>query len=166
MAASETVSSTEVKPPKRSWKNVLIAPKFQLKFVAWFSLHGVVLGIFYNLFVGAFIRKSFGLILEQSPFAPSQRQEVLVSLDALMLKVLLVSGLFVLFSAVAGLMFSHRTSGPLYNLKRAFRRIKNGDKGVRCQFRTHDELQDVSTEFNEMMESLEQRAESNARNSS
>ena len=68
--------------------------------------------------------------------------------------------------AVVGLAIftTNRTAGPLVLIKRAFEAVKAGDMDHRLKFRQTDKhLKSLEFAFNEMMVSLQERAEARAR---
>ena len=53
-----------------------------------------------------------------------------------------------------GLTASHRIAGPLYRLKQAMKEVTAGDMRVRIKLRDGDQLTDMASIFNAMMERL------------
>jgi nitrogen fixation/metabolism regulation signal transduction histidine kinase len=54
-----------------------------------------------------------------------------------------------------GLTLSHRLAGPIYRLKKSMKQVAEGDREVRIHLRRRDELTDVATQFNEMVDAVE-----------
>jgi len=53
-----------------------------------------------------------------------------------------------------GIFYSHRIAGPIYNLKRMLNQVSEGRLDVVMRLRRQDELKDVETAFNQMMQKL------------
>ena len=51
--------------------------------------------------------------------------------------------------------FSHRMVGPMVRVRRELKKLSEGKKAQRMEFRPHDYWQDVATEFNEMCDFAE-----------
>lgn len=76
-----------------------------------------------------------------------------------------VAGLILASCLCAGAIFAlamitaHRVAGPLVGLARTFEEVKKGDYSKRLQFREYDGLDDLATNFNEMMRDLQEKVE-------
>lgn len=67
----------------------------------------------------------------------------------------------VLLAVVLGFLavrYSHRFAGPIYRISTDIRRALAGEDGVRIQLRRNDELRELASRINALLESLE-RAE-------
>lgn len=147
---------------KRSWKNVLVDPKYQLKFVAWFTVHGVVLGTFYTALITFLVRSTFTKLITVAGVDPARRGALMATFDSVLLQAAGATGLFIVLCAVSGLMFSHRSAGPLYRFKRLFAQVRDGDFSARCHLRKSDHYRDAADLFNQMMNTVEERAKDRA----
>ncbi|MCA9392858.1 MAG: HAMP domain-containing protein [Candidatus Omnitrophica bacterium] len=54
-------------------------------------------------------------------------------------------------------MFSHKISGPLFNINREVEKMANGDLSQRVKIRSDDQLQHLGSSIDEMRESLRKR---------
>ena len=69
-----------------------------------------------------------------------------------------ISGvLFLLLTGIIGIFLSHRIAGPLYKIQKTFEKIKDGDLTQRVFLRPKDELRDFAEDFNQMMDSIENK---------
>lgn len=59
---------------------------------------------------------------------------------------------------VLAVRYSHRFAGPLYRISTDIRRVLAGEEGVRIQLRKNDELRELASRINLLLEALE-RAE-------
>lgn len=69
------------------------------------------------------------------------------------LAILLIS-LLISFMAIR---FSHKVAGPIYRIRLTIREVKKGNVAARAFIRENDKLQDFADEFNEMLDSLEEK---------
>jgi nitrogen fixation/metabolism regulation signal transduction histidine kinase len=58
---------------------------------------------------------------------------------------------------LAGVFLSHRIAGPAYHLRKAARRVGDGDLDCRVHLRRHDYLQSTAESFNQMIAQLNER---------
>jgi nitrogen fixation/metabolism regulation signal transduction histidine kinase len=84
---------------------------------------------------------------------PTAKELVDLSLKPLLFVIPMV---FILFAIllVYLIFLTHRTAGPLHQLKNAMSRVSQGDFSVRVKFRRADEIKDVEDSFNQMVEKL------------
>jgi methyl-accepting chemotaxis protein len=143
---------------KRHLKNLVIVPGFQGRFLAWFCFHLGVFGLSYGLLVTYLVKSTFQILLDQALFTPEQRASINADLDVLLLRLVIGTVAFVVLAALSGLLFSHRSAGPMYRLMKLFEEVKAGNLGARCHLRAKDEMKEVATAFNEMMSALEERS--------
>lgn len=143
---------------QRSWKNVLVDPKYQLKFVAWFTVHGVVLGVFYTALISFLVRSTFTKLVSVAGVDEADQAVLMGTFDSILIQAAGATGLFILLCAVSGLMFSHRSAGPLYRFKALFAQVRDGDFSARCHLRKGDHYQDAADLFNQMMNTVEEHA--------
>ena len=150
----QTMTNSE-KKHRRNYKNFLINPKFQLKYVFWMVSTGAGLALTYSVLFYNFANDSYKLIIELSK-VPEETQ---VLMQYQLTKVILIQGvvtfIFLLCIGLVGVLFSHRVAGPLYKLKSAFERVKKGEGQLRIYFRKYDEFQEVALEFNKMLDQIQ-----------
>jgi nitrogen fixation/metabolism regulation signal transduction histidine kinase len=85
-----------------------------------------------------------GIALGDSPFSAQIKAALILAVA------IYVTGVLAL-----GIFTAHRLAGPYLALIRTFREIKEGNFSARLHFRTHDDLAEVESGFNEMMDVLE-----------
>lgn len=98
------------------------------------------------------LRARAGELEKQAAQIEAQHQRVLLGL---------VVGLsvFVLLLGVAGIMFTHKVSGPIFKMKRLLREVGKGKLVVREKLRKGDELQHFFETFELMVADLRRRQE-------
>ncbi len=136
----------------RSWKNILVNPAYQLKYIFWVSISGVCLVILNTSIFYFYIRENYSILVDLSPMTDDAKAQLYRELYVIVLKLGLVSVVFLFVACYLGLVFSHRTAGPMYHFKRIFLAIKEGKEDARIHLRPKDDFQDVAQSFNEMMD--------------
>ena len=140
---------------KRSLKNFLINPLYQLKYIFWISAAGLALILGNALVFYYYIRENYELLIELSPMDDSTKAQLYRELYEIIIKLSLVGCGFVIVSMLIGVVISHRTAGPMYHFKRVFNELKNGKTSSRIRLRPNDDFQDVAQAFNEMMDTVQ-----------
>lgn len=82
------------------------------------------------------------------------KAQLYAELGEMILKICGISSVFIIVCILLGIIISHRTAGPLFQFRKVFLEIKNGDLKKRIHLRPKDEFQDVAIAFNEMMDSI------------
>jgi methyl-accepting chemotaxis protein len=141
---------------KRKFKQILINPGFQLRYIFWLTTSGFILVLINAMIAYSYIRENYITLVELSPMTDQTRALMYAELRNLILALSVTSLCFLGLISVLGLILSHRTAGPLYHLNRVFNEIQSGNRKARAKFRQQDEFQDVADSFNEMMDSLTQ----------
>ena len=141
-------------PYKRSWKNYLIDPAFQLKYAFWISGTGVLLvgsiaALFYR-----YIRENYAILVELSPMTDELKIHMWAELDRIMIQLGLISALFLVCVTLLGIVISHKAAGAVYHFKKVFRQIAEGKTDARIRLRPGDDFQEAAQEFNSMMDRL------------
>ena len=139
---------------KRSLRNFLINPVYQLKYIFWVGASGFALvilnaGVFYY-----YIRENYAILVELSPMTEETKAQLYSELYSIMIKLGAGSILFLVLVALFGVVLSHRTAGALYHFNKIFNAIKSGQTSARIKLRPSDDFQEVAREFNEMMDAL------------
>lgn len=162
MAESERVQKP-AGPPKRSLKNYLLDPTFQLKYT------GMVIGVTLTLatILGGFAYKeSKGqteslkttMVINATSLDSQAMDMILRQADERDRNVLasIIFGVALLTVAlgITGVIVTHKVVGPAYKLKLLLRQVGEGKLKLFGHLRKGDELQDVFEEFASMIQSL------------
>jgi methyl-accepting chemotaxis protein len=139
---------------KRTLKNLLINPQYQLRYVFWLSSTGFGLVLVNALIAYSYINENYVTLVDLSPMSEEAKSQLYGELRHLILALSVVSFTFMTLIFVLGVFLSHRTAGPMYHFKRVFEEIRDGNLNQRVHLRPKDEFQDVAKSFNEMMDSI------------
>lgn len=148
-------SNSSGRPPyRRKLINLVVNPGYQFRYVFWVSLTGAFLvvlnaGIFYS-----YVKENYAILVDLSPMTDEAKALLYQELHQILLELGLASFAFILLVSFLGLVFSHRTAGPMYHFDRVFREIKEGKVDSRVRLRPKDDFRNVADTFNEMMDSL------------
>jgi methyl-accepting chemotaxis protein len=141
----------------RKLRNFLINPRYQAKYIFWISLTGLTLVIGNASVFYYYISQNYKILVDMSPM----EDDVKVQLHRELARIVLLLGsfslVFVFVVSVIGLLYSHRTAGPLYHFKRVFKAIREGKLDARVHLRPKDDFREVADEFNLMVDSLVSR---------
>ena len=136
-------------------RNLLINPKFQLRFVFENLITAmVVVGVFYAAnfyFFWEIARnaKAAGLPADHIFF------EFIDSQNSLMTNIFFVAAIFlVLLIAIRGILLSHRIAGPLYRLNKHMRQIADGQTKDAVHFRKKDFFAELADSYNDQLNYL------------
>ncbi|MEW6055741.1 MAG: methyl-accepting chemotaxis protein [Bdellovibrionota bacterium] len=146
----ENLTSNQRRSLKRFWLN----PSYQTRYVLWITLTGVFLVALQSIIFYVFTRENYEILVELSPMTDDAKLQLFEELRTIIVLLISASVIFISVMAFLGVVFSHRTVGPLYHFKRVFDDIRSGNKSARIRLRPKDDFQEVAKSFNEMMDSL------------
>jgi len=138
---------------KKPRKNYLINKPYQLGFSVFLILLIFIMVLIAVLFTHYMMLTTIINKVNQLGAMPTAKELVDLSLKPLLFVIPMV---FILFAIllVYLIFLTHRTAGPLHQLKNAMGRVSQGDFSVRVKFRRADEIKDVEDSFNQMVEKL------------
>lgn len=139
---------------RRKITNVKLTAKYHAQFMGWW----IILSIFQLLAIDALLFLVFrNNVIGSTPAASGSVLDILAAHSMFLVPLGMIT--LLLLSAVVSLaiLTAHRIAGPYIALRRTFNAIKAGDLNVRLRFRSYDNMDDVATPFNEMMDSLSAR---------
>lgn len=139
---------------RRNLKNILINPKYQIKYIFWLTFTGFLLIAINAVTFYWYVSENYTILVDLSPMTPEAKSQLYTELHQIILSLSAFSFLFLGAVAVLGLILSHRTAGPMFHFKRVFNEIRTGSRNARVHLRPNDDFQDVAQEFNSMMDSL------------
>lgn len=139
---------------RRQFKNFLINPRFQLRYVFWTTFTGLFLvtvnaAVFYY-----FTRENYKILVDLSPMEENVKAQLYKELYQIIVSLGGFAFVFTLVTAFIGIVLSHKTAGPMINFKRVFREIRDGNVGARVRLRPGDDFRDVADEFNRMVDAI------------
>lgn len=152
---SEKNVTSPTKPQyKRSLRNLFINPRYQLRYVFWLGASGLGLIGMYSLLFYRYVRENYAILVDLSPMNEEAKAQLYRELTEVIVRISAFSVVFLVLVTVVGIIYSHRTAGPMFQFKRVFDQIKSGDTSARIHLRPNDEFKDVAQAFNQMMDTL------------
>lgn len=140
--------------PKYRRLNYFVLPKLQLKFAGWLLV--IVFGI--SVFTALTIYYSIWMLLGEKLAAVYPQGRLVQILNSanltLFLRMLIITPVLV---AVA-IYLSHRIAGPIFNINRSLGEVARGNFSLRIRLRKTDELQDVASNINKVLDVLEEKS--------
>lgn len=139
---------------RRRLKNILLNPRFQLKYVLLSAAGGLVVSLVNAAVFYIYTRENYTILVDLAPMDEQVKLQLYAELRQIVIYLCASSLAFVTGISVLALALSHRTAGPLYHFKRVFEEIKGGRLGSRIRLRPTDDFQEVAGAFNEMIDTL------------
>ncbi len=143
--------------PKRNYRNFLIHPQYQWKYVFWLSATGLALVIMNALIFYHFVGENYRTLVAMAPMTDDVRNQLVRELSQIIIVLSISAVAFLGFAFLFGIVFSHRTAGPMYRLKKTFQEVAEGNLESRIQLRPGDDFHDVADAFNQMMDKVSYR---------
>jgi len=141
-------------PNQRSVKNFLINPAYQLRYVAMLVGCSLILTLVNAAIFYGYSRQNYMLVVDLNPLDSELKARLAYDFRTVIFELGISAVIFAAWMSVLGVILSHRTAGAMFNLKRVFKKIKDGDLDSRAQFRPTDDFHDVAHSLNEMLDSL------------
>lgn len=142
---------------RRSVKNMLVNPGFQLKYGMYFMGFGLVvfLAIFtFVFFTMAQMITSLGSISDIGAEMQDMLNKALIS-AGMVLGLLILA--FALVAVAMGVVLTHRIVGPMIPIRRHIQALVRGTYDSRCHLRDKDELQEIAGDLNDLAMELEKK---------
>ena len=145
---------------KRQIKNLLIAPRFQLRLCLYYAISGVV-------FLGVVVAFALQSLLEVQSLMnanPVMDFQIQSRVNELMFQTVQFSLFgfvaYIAFTSVFALIISHRIAGPVVAIVAFIEQLKLGNYRVERKLRPHDELQEVMSGLHDLASTLRSNSES------
>ena len=145
--------------PVRKISNYLVNPRYQLKYIFWLSLAGLLLVAANGYLVYHYVHENYLALVDLSPMTEEVKQVLRQELHEIVIRLALISVGFLGIVGGIGLVFSHQTAGPLFHFKRVIGEVIAGNLNARVRLRPKDDFQDVALAFNEMVDHLAKSSE-------
>ena len=139
---------------QRKIKNFLINPQFQLRYILFTSLWGLILVALNAIVFYTFISENYEVFIELNDITDDAKQVLYQELYRIIYILIGISSLFLIIVALFGIVLSHRIAGPMYKFKKTFNEIAKGNLDLRIHLRPKDSFKEVAKEFNNMMDYL------------
>ena len=142
---------------KRQLKNLLIAPRFQLRLCLYYAASGF---LFLSVVV-AFALNRLLTVQELMNENTEMNFFVQTQVNDLMLQTIQVSLLgfvcYIVFTSIFALLISHRIAGPVVAIRAFIESLKSGNYQISRSLRPSDELQDVMKGLHELAVVLDKK---------
>ena len=141
----------------RKLKNLLIAPRFQLKLSLYYICSGLVI---IAAMMGLIYQR---LLIVQDIMNDASEMEfsMIARMNEIMFEIVQISlggfAAFVIFSFVFALVISHRIAGPVVAIKAFIDELKKGNYDYPRRLRPRDELVDVMDALHELAPILKEK---------
>jgi methyl-accepting chemotaxis protein len=134
---------------------LLINRPFQLRFTFYVCSWIIALSLIYPWIIYNQLEQ-FLRYVALDPLGPqlSKLQSIRSEMLGLIVTLQVV---FMLTISVVSVILSHRIAGPLYKLSQFFSKVTQGSIAERLTFRKADHFQELASDYNEMMDALEER---------
>jgi hypothetical protein len=120
-------------------------PKYQIKFIFWLTIPGICLIAINALVFYYYVRENYAILVDLSPMTEAAKTQLYSELRDIVIKLAAFSTLFLGIVIVLGVLFSHRTVGPLYRIKKVCDAVCEDDMaGTQIQLRPLDDFKDVA----------------------
>ena len=144
----------------RGWKKgqILIHPKFQIKFIA-FLVGALLLALLFFYLGEIYFINQISAYGTELNLPPNHAFYKLLGLQKeIMNKVFLFTTIFIfIYLVVFGLILSNRIAGPLIKLRSYFEDMAETGKLKKISFRDGDFFKEIEVSFNESIDKLESK---------
>jgi methyl-accepting chemotaxis protein len=137
---------------RRKLVNLLIQPRYQLRYAFLAAGAGAALAAFNSLVFYHYVKENYDTLVELAPMTDGARTLLYRELFDIAVRLGAASMVFTGLVAVFAVVMTHRTAGPLYHMRRVFTEIRDGKRDARVRLRPNDDFQDVARAFNEAMD--------------
>ncbi|MBK8011507.1 MAG: HAMP domain-containing protein [Deltaproteobacteria bacterium] len=138
---------------KRSWRNGLFAPRYQVKLIGLFSLHALLVGGFLLALNEVWLVSVIDRFAPEVGSNPALPEDFGPAILQIVHQLSATVILYMLLCIILGTYLAHRTAGPMYRLSKALEEVEAG-RLTTCVFRSKDEAQGLARAFNAMVETL------------
>jgi hypothetical protein len=94
------------------------------------------------------------LILALVPDPTEIMEQLEISNNILAFNFFFAGAIFIITTALVALIFSHKTAGPLFQIKTVAQKIHDGEKSSRIKLRPGDDFRDVAEHLNSAFEKM------------
>jgi methyl-accepting chemotaxis protein len=140
---------------RRQASRLFINKSFQTKVILMSSGVGLLVSVAYGLVFYTLIKDNYEILVDLSPMVEASRDVLRHELHQMMLFLIMGTVLFLVATVWFAIFLSHRTAGPLYQMKMVFEAVARGERGRRISVRSNDDFQDVAEAANRALDILE-----------
>lgn len=144
-------------PDQRKVRNYLINPRVQFRYILWTTMTGILLVIMNAAFFWFHMSENYQILVDLSPMTDAAKEQLYRELYHAIFELGAGSIVFLIIVSLVGIIFTHRTIGPLYHFNKIFGLIRKGDTSARIHLRQRDDFREIAENFNGMMDDLTKR---------
>lgn len=149
---------------ERKMRNFLIRPGLQFKFSIRIALAALTLSCLNILCFYLYLMENYKIFVDPNGYASQYKVQTMDVLQGELIRISIIlfvfSLIFVGISFLTGIILSHQIAGPMVAFKRTFSKIKEGHLSARINLRSQDEFKDIAGDFNNLMDDLETKLDS------
>lgn len=139
---------------RRRIKNYWIHPRFQTRYIGTMVINALVSLMIFGFVVYSTYKDNYELILSLVPDPTEIKEKMDISQKLLLFNFFFAGTVFIVTTAVVGLIFSHKTAGPLFQIKSIAKKIHSGDASSRIKLRPGDDFREVAEHLNSAFDKL------------
>lgn len=140
---------------KNMRRQYFIDKKFQIRFIARFSLIVILSSLAIGALIFAFSLNSTTIAIENTKVVVKRTADFILPVMATTLLMVTLFSSLAIF--VMTLFFSHKIAGPLYRLRREIEMLKNGNLTGTFTIRNKDQMKELADSLKEMCQTLRQK---------
>lgn len=133
---------------RRQIKNFWLNPAYQGKYIGSLVASSLIVMVAFGFVFNLIVHENIEIVASITSMPEAAQKEIYSELNRLVVYLAIAGLVFLATVAGIGLVFSHRSAGPLFNVKAICRQIINGDLNARINLRPEDEFRDVAEFIN------------------
>lgn len=142
---------------RRSMKNILLRPDFQLKYSFYFvGTTLIIMGAVFLLFLIS-LEDAVEALAKVYSIDAGVIGALQGSIKTATLTTIVVAVVFGLISFSLGIILTHRLVGPMVPIQRLIQQLIGGEYGVQSRLRTKDDYQEIMNDLNTLSTKLAER---------
>ena len=142
---------------RRSWRNMLVKPREQLKHAFFFVGGGVLVASIFIAIVLVSLSQLMTYFEQTCGLDPAAGQTVMRAFSSTLVSALVLLILLSLFAFVVGVRLMHRIYGPMVPIQRHIAELKKGNYDSRIHLRKGDDLTELQDSLNDLAEYLKKK---------
>ena len=148
---AQKVSSQGRRPLRWYNRRYLIAPRAQLTIIVALGACSLIASAVLCILSYQQVQQ-FGVLFNRSIVAPVAQQQVFAEMaERLLWRMGVIVGIMVAYIVAAGILLTHRVTGPIFRLEKDIRSFLNGEDVPPISFRKKDEFQELPPLVNKLM---------------
>jgi hypothetical protein len=139
---------------RRQFKNYWIHPRFQTRYIGTLVGNALISLCLFGYVVYSTYKDNFDLVLALVPDPAEIKDKLDVSNKILVYNFIFAGIIFIVTTGLVALIFSHKTAGPLFHIKKVAQKIHSGDTTSRIKLRPGDDFREVAEHLNSAFEKI------------